>query len=699
MDNFLFLDIESNGTSGHTGDLLLAGWALDDGGVVVTDFEPGRGLTEHLANPGLAVVSHTPFDPKFFEEAGFEVAGPLVDTKTMAWVLNENTPLDLDWLLWKYCQVEMDKRLRRSAGRIYFETDAGKLVDLAAIKDYQPEPNDPESHDEVWDQFRKYNRRDVVALRKLFRELLARLEEQEWRPYWEREEVPYTRVLTSMEHRGLPVDLPATAELAAELEGEVVRLRGELLRDAGLPASFNLNSQPQLVAYLFGRVVQLADELRLGSDAVACLKSCLDGEHEDCVGPMEDRDEAGVPYHIVDLLPAGFTIDKVGREVVQGHWTVKGRALAPTPKTINKKTGEEGKLPSTSSPELLYMHAADDWVRKLCTQYRKTEKLLNTYLRKFPLIAREDEAHVTRIYGRYNQTGTVTGRLSSSGPNMQNMPARGARGKAVRALFALPESSPLWLVVADYDQLEMRIMAHMSEDKRLVDVFRRGDDPHEMLAVAIFGDVDVNAQPRGAACSYRDAAKTLNYAMGYGAGRKKVAQTLSLVGFPTTPEMAQGYLDEMAQFYRGLFRWKDKTVAQAKSRGHVATLGGRRRRLRATFRDTANWKMVGYGERQAVNAKVQGTAADIIRRAMIEFEAELREVPMLAQVHDELVFQTTGVHISGGVLHDIKSIGETAHGFDLLVPLVFTPHVGKSWAAAKAGADINPFEEADEDDD
>jgi len=818
----LFLDIETNGTDGRTGDLLLVGYALNDGPVeqlMPGDWgaptEPFIDLVNTLKDPNVGTVSHSIFDEDFQLKWGVSVNGPVYDTKVMAWVLNENTPLDIDWLAHRYANINMDKRLVRSGGHIYFRADDDQLYDLAEWREWAQ----PMFDSEVWAQFEAYNIRDVEALRKLYDELHFRLEESQWIPYWEREEVPYTRVLLDMQQRGMPIDLEATAVLA-EQEAEVKdRTERELKDEAGLPESFNLNSQVQLNAYLFGRVAKLYDELRLGADAVACVKSCLDGEHEDCdpgdppggpSGPATAPPDSSWhgPIHIVDLLPENFTIEKVGREVIHGYYTVKGRGLRPTPKPVNKLTGEEGKLPSTSSPELLYMHASDPWVRKLCMEYRKSEKLLTTYLTKFPRIAVNERGETLeralsnlrgvmpeevlheaarrlgspqgervesrwqqpelpihtvarapaggqqgirasthmgsgeetrplssavrsgaslergwngqqseqlagsaeiseplvasaihelgqfRIFGRFNQTGTVTGRLSSNDPNLQNMPARGERGKKVRQLFTF--SNDHRLVIADYDQLELRIMASLSGDPRLVEVFVNGDDPHEMLAHAIFGDVDVRAIAPGAAASYRDAAKNLNYAMGYGAGPRKIAQTLSLLGFPTTKDVAAGYLAEMERFYRVLFQYNQRVKDEARRKGSVRTLGGRRRRLRGQFRDTANWKAVGYGERQAVNAIIQGTAADIIRRAMIDLE-EWGQLPMLAQVHDELVFESYGMP-SQTTLDVVQTVGQTAHGLNLSVPLVFEPHVGKSWAA-KSGPELSELLLADTEED
>ena len=194
------------------------------------------------------------------------------------------------------------------------------------------------------------------------------------------------------------------------------------------------------------------------------------------------------------------------------------------------------------------------------------------------------------------------------------------------------------LVVGDYDQLEMRLMAHYSEDPNLVRVFRDGLDPHVETMRGIFGDVDPTVVAPGASISYRDAAKQLNYAMGYGAGKKKVAQTLSLFGFPTTPELAGEYLAELAGHYRKFFRWKKHVIETAKRKGSVRTLSGRRRRLKGQFRDTADWKAVSYGERQAVNAIIQGSAADIINRTMVRLDDAVG-LSLLAQVHDELVWE------------------------------------------------------------
>lgn len=223
-------------------------------------------------------------------------------------------------------------------------------------------------------------------------------------------------------------------------------------------------------------------------------------------------------------------------------------------------------------------------------------------------------------------------------------------------------------------------MAHFSQDAHMMRVFREGGDPHLITAQGIFGEgIDPDGDERG-------IGKTLNFAMGYGAGPKKVAQVLSLAGYPTTKDVAAGYLAEMSRFYRGFFAWKKQVMATAKRRGNVRTIGGQRRRLRAAFKDTANWKMVGYGERQAVNAIVQGSAADIIRRVMVVTDQAMPELRLLAQVHDELVWEVDEYGVWGYErAQQLKPLAETAHGYELRVPLLFDPAAGQTWAHAKAG--------------
>jgi DNA polymerase-1 len=205
-----------------------------------------------------------------------------------------------------------------------------------------------------------------------------------------------------------------------------------------------------------------------------------------------------------------------------------------------------------------------------------------------------------------------------------------------------------------------------------------------MTTQAIFGDVDMKTIAPGAAASYRDVGKQLNYAMGYGAMAKRIAQTLSLFGFPTTVEVADGYLAELMRFYRRYFEWKVETIAIAKQKGYVDTIGGFRRHLRAQFKDTANWKLTGYGERQAISSKVQGSAADIIKCGMLRAEKVFPEFLLLAQVHDEAVWEYEH-RPHQAMLHALQDVMEQDHGFDLSVPMGFEPVVCDNWGEKSTG--------------
>lgn len=365
-------------------------------------------LLEMMADPDRPFVSFTKYDARFLRLTGIEVTGPYYDVQVMCWVDNENQSLSLASCARRYLHIEMDKRIRKVSGRVMFECDSGLLVPI----DEAP-----------LDQLYKYNVEDTEAETALLEEMWERLDDGGWLDYYLEEEVPFTSVLLDMECRGLPIDLQRLEVFTTEMELAHARLAAELYDESSLPPSFNINSNDQMAAYLFNKVFELTDTLDWEVEGCECLKSCLAGEHEDCTVDSGFGD-TDVPVHIVDLLPRGFTVDSVGRTKVHGRWTLRGRALRPGSRT------KSGKL-SVSRPALKvnFSAASDPWVEKLL-EYRSVDKLLTTYLRSFP-----GRAARGRIYGRFNQTGTKTGRLSSSDPNLQNIPSHGSLGPRVRDLF------------------------------------------------------------------------------------------------------------------------------------------------------------------------------------------------------------------------------------------------------------------------
>lgn len=643
----LILDIETNGKEPWAGGKLLSvAWTF--GGIIDAAEQLPQAVVQALADPSVAVVCHTKYDVRFLRMTGVEVNGPIHDTQVMAWVLNENTPLDLEYVAKRYCGIEMDKRIKRVNGVPHFTCDDGKLVPM---------------EDAPKDQLLTYNAEDVAATAELYSTLYKLMDESMWLDYWQEEEVPFTSVLLGMETAGLPYDEEANVKLHEKLGVELEK-QGKLLSER-LGYEINWGSPNQLREVLFSKLWYQHDSLKHGLDLTKPrLLADLSVMLERPKSQVEDKTVQQAKEDTVELWveenAPGFVVQKVTNTQLHGYWTRKGLGLKKTPPS------EKSKQPTTSTPELLYLHADNEFIQEL-VRWRKIRKVLTTYTGKFP-----EKGCGGRIYGRFNQTGTKTGRLSSSGPNLQNIPAHGDLGESVRALFTGN------LIIGDYSQLEPRLMAHYSQDPVLLDTYRTGKDIYLVTAKGIFGrEVEKHEDER-------QIAKTLILALGYGAGAAKLAQVLALNGYPTSVATAKGYLDELQQLYSGLFEWKEGVIGYAKRKGYVTTIGGRHRRVGASFKEKWNHKTVGYGERQAVNAVIQGSAADIVRRAMVA-TSNFPRLTLLAQVHDEMLWE-----------HDILMTDGNAHvGFSLLehltarcvdvgykldVPLVFDPAFCTSWA-------------------
>jgi DNA polymerase-1 len=276
-----------------------------------------------------------------------------------------------------------------------------------------------------------------------------------------------------------------------------------------------------------------------------------------------------------------------------------------------------------------------------------------------------------RIHTSFSQTVAATGRLSSSDPNLQNVPIRTEQGAELRKGF-IPEDGYLFLG-ADYSQIELRILAHMSGDPAFVDAFKSGRDIHRQTAAIIFGVPveDVTGQMRA-------AAKTVNFATIYGQGPVALSHQLG-----TSVTEAKTFIEQYFERFPGVRRYLDTQIEMAREYGYVETLSGRRRYIPEIR--TRNFSMRQFGERAATNAPVQGTAADIIKIAMIRIAAALRErslgARMLLQVHDELVFEVPAAAIDE-TRALVKELMESA--FPLDVPLEVETGVGSNWYECKS---------------
>jgi DNA polymerase-1 len=274
-----------------------------------------------------------------------------------------------------------------------------------------------------------------------------------------------------------------------------------------------------------------------------------------------------------------------------------------------------------------------------------------------------------RVHTSYHQAGTATGRLSSSDPNLQNIPVRTAEGRRIRQAFIAPAGHRL--VAADYSQIELRIMAHLSGDQGLLDAFRDGLDIHQATAAEVFSTP--LEQVTG---EQRRSAKAINFGLIYGMSAFGLARQLS-VG----RNQAQDYIDLYFERYPGVARYMDRIREQAREQGYVETLFGRR--LHLPDIRAANGQIRQAAERTAINAPMQGTAADIIKIAMIGLHRQIAEgelaATMIMQVHDELVFEVPEAELDGAA----ETIRRTMEGAAQLdVPLLIGLGVGDNWDQA-----------------
>ncbi|MFZ7174145.1 DNA polymerase I [[Pasteurella] aerogenes] len=321
--------------------------------------------------------------------------------------------------------------------------------------------------------------------------------------------------------------------------------------------------------------------------------------------------------------------------------------------------------PSTNEEVLEELAQQGHLVPKLLMEHRGLAKLKSTYTDKLPQMI---NPHTGRVHTSYHQAVTITGRLSSSDPNLQNIPIRNEEGRRIRQAFVAPKD--FLIVAADYSQIELRIMAHLSQDPNLIKAFAEGKDIHRSTAAEIFGLPleEVSAEQRR-------GAKAINFGLIYGMSAFGLARQLGI-----GRNEAQQYMDLYFQRYPGVQRFMADIREKAKAQGYVETLFGRRLYLPEIHSSNAMRRK--GAERVAINAPMQGTAADIIKRAMIALDREIAQDPdirMIMQVHDELVFEVRSKNVEK-YRQLIKNIMENAA--KLAVPLIVDVGVGDNWDEA-----------------
>ncbi|MDH3972476.1 MAG: DNA polymerase, partial [Gammaproteobacteria bacterium] len=347
-----------------------------------------------------------------------------------------------------------------------------------------------------------------------------------------------------------------------------------------------------------------------------------------------------------------------------------------SPKQIQQLLFEKLQLPvlaktpkgAPSTAESVLQELALDYpLPRLILEHRSLSKLKSTYTDKLPLQVCVDTG---RVHTSYHQAVAATGRLSSSDPNLQNIPVRTEEGRRIRQAFiAGPERL---LLAADYSQIELRIMAHLSSDAGLLSAFSAGEDVHRATAAEVFGVL-----PEAVSNEQRRSAKAINFGLIYGMSAFGLAKQL---GIPRGA--AQEYIDLYFARYPGVYAYMEATREQARGQGYVETVFGRR--LYLPDINARNGQVRAAAERTAINAPMQGTAADIIKRAMIDMHAWLQtdtglDIAMIMQVHDELVFEIAAQDVEAARPQIVAIMGNAAA---LKVPLVVDIGTGTNWDEA-----------------
>ena len=327
-----------------------------------------------------------------------------------------------------------------------------------------------------------------------------------------------------------------------------------------------------------------------------------------------------------------------------------------------KKTGKTRA--ASTSVEVLEELALQHELPRLVLEWRTIQKLKGTYVEALPQLARPDTG---RVHTSFNQAVAATGRLSSSDPNLQNIPIRTPLGREIRRAFVARDGCVL--ISADYSQIELRVLAHLSEDAALTEAFVRGDDIHDRTAHRVFG-TDSGLDPH----ELRRRAKIINYALLYG----KTAFTLAR-DIGVTPTLAQAFIDAYFAGYPDVKGYLDTVIDEARESGEVRTLFGRRR-LVPELR-SRNGQIRAAAERATVNMPIQGTAADILKRAMIALSGELPPTTaMILTVHDELLLEAPRGEADAAAARVRDCMSGAA---DLRVPLTVDVGIGDDWMAAK----------------
>jgi DNA polymerase-1 len=452
-----------------------------------------------------------------------------------------------------------------------------------------------------------------------------------------------------------------------------------------LDPTYSAHSLPEVALRRFN--LKLSGNLAEAADVTGRLASALRKEVDDQgLTPVYEEIDAPLVPVLARMEDAGVKIDLAVLEQMsvklQHEAAAKARDIYEhcglefninSPKQLGDVLFNKLALPMPSkygrgkkistAVDVLEGLAADHEVPRLVLEYRQLTKLKSTYVDALPALIRSQSG---RVHTTFGQTGTATGRLSSANPNLQNIPIRTELGREIRAAFIAEPGHVL--LAADYSQIELRLLAHFSKDKLLVEAFRRGDDIHTLTASQVFGVPPLMVTP-----DHRRQAKVVNFGIVYGLSAFGLSQQLGI-----EPGEARKFIDAYFEKYAGVRAFIDATIEQTRRDQKVKTLFGRVRPIPDI--NSKNGTQRGFAERTAVNTPLQGTAADLIKLAMIRIDDEIRKrglkSRMTLQVHDELVFEVPENEVEA-MKPLVREHMEEAHS--LVVPLLVEIGVGPNW--------------------
>ncbi len=407
------------------------------------------------------------------------------------------------------------------------------------------------------------------------------------------------------------------------------------------------------------------------------LSKLFDEVEMPLVGVLFEMESTGIKIDALSLSRLSVELDKrLGKLVASIYKLADCEFNINSPKQLSEVLFQKMKLPvvkktktgMSTDEEVLTKLSRDHELPKILLEYRSISKLKTTYIDALPGLIDKKTA---KIHSTFNQVGTETGRLSSSNPNLQNIPIKTEMGRKIRQAFVASEKYD-GLLSADYSQIELRILAHLSQDEALSEAFKQNADIHRHTASLIF-----SVEEKDVTDEMRANSKRVNFGIVYGMSSYGLAKDLGI-----SPQTAEAFIAEYFARYPKVKGYLDRQIEFVKKNGFVVTLLGRRRYIPEIA--NANFAVRQFAERQAINAPIQGSAADLIKMAMVELDRRLKEdrfrSRLILQVHDELVFE----YVEKEKKDLVRLVRDRMeHCLKLSVPVKVDLHVGKNWLDMK----------------